>query len=140
MGYKNTQKPYKSFWQARKGHLWSFICPLCRVQRRIPFRPQPGGLRHGFQVGLTSLVFTLACWPWMGWKGLISFVPFWMGFEIFYRWRMRATLSCTQCGFDPYLFRIDLKRASREIETHWRGKFKEKGVPYPERPAKEIHP
>lgn len=125
----------KSFWQQRQGKLWCFLCPVCRTSRRIPCRPQPGGVRHFFQVGLTAAVFTLLCWKGLGWKGVISFLPLWTGFEVFYRWRLRAILPCRECGFDPYLFKTDVNRAKNEIETHWRKKFEEKGIPYPAPPS-----
>ena len=96
--------------------------------------PKPGSARHFFQIILTSLVFTLICWNWLGWKGVFSFFPFWAVFEVAYRWRVRVLLQCRQCGFDPYLFLIDEEWAKREIETHWKKKFQEKGIPFPSGP------
>jgi hypothetical protein len=75
----------------------------------------------------------LATWRWFEWKGIVSFLPFWLVFEVFYRARVRAALSCDQCGFDPILYLVDVKRARREIEEHWKKKFAEKGIPYPVR-------
>jgi hypothetical protein len=92
-------------------------------------------------VGLTALVFTAATWAWFSWKGIVSFVPLLAAFEIFYRGRVRAALHCSQCGFDPYLYLTDVKRARAEVESHWRKKFAEKGIPYPEQagqPAKTV--
>jgi hypothetical protein len=43
-------------------------------------------------------------------------------------------MLCPQCGFDPFLYMVDVKRARNEVETHWRRKFAEKNIPYPERP------
>ncbi len=132
MDRPSLDKSFKTLWQARYRRLWCFLCPLCRAPRRIPFRSQPGGGRHLFQVLLTSAIFTLFFWSQLNWRGVVCFFPFWTLFEFAYRWRMRAILSCPQCGFDPYLFRSDIHRARGEIESHWRKKFKEKGVPYPE--------
>ena len=54
-----------------------------------------------------------------------------MCFEGYYRSRVRIALSCPHCGFDPYLYLTDVKRARQEIEAYWRKKFAEKGIPYP---------
>lgn len=120
----------KTVWQEARKDVWSFYCPQCKVPRRVPYRPKPSP-KHFAQVGLTSIVFTLATWNWFGWKGLVSFVPMWMVFEIIYRARMRSALNCANCGFDPVLYLVDAQRARREIEQHWRRKFEEKGIPYP---------
>jgi hypothetical protein len=107
----------QSFWQDRNGDRWKFYCPHCRAPRAIPYRPQPGGWRHYSQVGLTTAVFTLAAWPWFGIKGIVAFVPLWMAFEFFYRTRVRAALECDRCGFDPFLYLTDVKRARQQVEA-----------------------
>lgn len=93
--------------------------------------PQPWRMTNVLRVALTSLAFTLATWPWFEWKGIVSFVPFWGIFEFAYRTRVRASLACPYCGFDPFLYMIDVKKARLEIETYWRKKFEEKGLAYP---------
>jgi hypothetical protein len=85
------------------------------------------------QVGLTSIIFMLATWSWFEWKGIVSFLPLWTLFEVIYRARVRAALACGHCGFDPYLYLIDVPRAREVVENHWRKKFAEKGIPYPEK-------
>jgi glutaredoxin len=75
----------------------------------------------------------IVTWPLFTWKGIVVIVPFWTIFETVYRARTRAALACPHCGFDPYLFARDIKLAAQEVDTHWRRKFAEKGVPYPER-------
>jgi hypothetical protein len=72
-------------------------------------------------------------WPWFGLKGVIWFVPLWTIFEVVYRMRVRAALRCRNCGFDPYLFLVDVQKAKTEVDAHWRKLFEEKGVPYPEK-------
>ncbi|MCM2324349.1 MAG: hypothetical protein NDJ90_13915 [Oligoflexia bacterium] len=126
----------KSIWKAKGDRGWSFYCPLCRATRKIACQPKPTH-RHYLQVGLTSLVVMLALWPWISWKGIVSFLPLWIGFELVYRSRVRVALNCPHCGFDPYLYLVDARKAREEIEAHWRKKFAEKGVPFPEkdRPA-----
>lgn len=85
--------------------------------------------RHFVQIALLSLVVTIAAWKWLEWKGVVSFVPLWMLFEISHRLRARAQLACTQCGFDPYLFLIDSDRAKTAIREFWKKKTPE--VPPP---------
>lgn len=122
----------KTLWHVRASSSWRFYCPLCRVERRISMRPRPS-VWHFFQLSLLSVVFTLAAWPWFSWKGLVSFLPFWTGFEIIFRLRLRASIPCSQCGFDPYLYLDNPERAKKEIDLYWRNKFAEKGIPYPEK-------
>lgn len=122
----------KSVWKQRSSEGWSFFCPLCRATRKVAMHTHPRPI-HYFQVLLTSLVFTLATWNWFSFKGLVSFVPLWILFETVFRTRVRAALNCPDCGFDPYLYLVDIKRARDEIENHWRKKFAEKGIPYPEK-------
>ncbi len=121
-----------SYWQDRSASYWNFFCPLCTMPRRLTICPHVKK-KHFFQVVLTACVFTWMTWPWMHWKGLVVVVPFWTVFEIIYRWRVRVRLPCPQCGFDPYLLLINLQWAQREVETHWKQKFIEKGIPYPEK-------
>ena len=120
----------KTLWQENRGDIWSFYCPQCKIPRRVPYRPRPG-LKHYAQIGLTALVFTLLTWNWFSWKGIVAFIPIWTVFEAIYRSRVRAALSCENCGFDPILYLVDTKRARREIESHWQKKFEERGIPYP---------
>lgn len=124
------QRSLKSVWKEHPHQVWGFYCPLCRAERRLPFRPSPGP-RHYAQIGLTTVFLAVLTWPLFGWKGLVLFLPLWTVFEMVYRARARAHLHCSQCGFDPYLYLVDVKRARKEVELHWRKKFAEHGVPYP---------
>jgi hypothetical protein len=123
----------KSLWKEKSQNIWSFFCPQCKTPRRIPYRSRPGGFKQYAQIGLTSVVVTFATWPWLGAKGIVSFLPIWITFEVLYRSRVRAALNCEQCGFDPILYLSDVKAARREIEDHWKRKFAEKGIPYPDK-------
>lgn len=125
-------KSLRTKWRERAPTRWSFFCPLCRVTRQVSCSARPTW-RHMGQVALTSVVFTLLTWNWFEWRGIVSFVPFWTIFEIIYRSKLRVALHCPNCGFDPYLYLVDIQRARTEIENHWRKKFSEKGVPFPER-------
>ncbi len=118
----------KSLWKDRKSGHWHFFCPLCRVRRSLTFRPKVWTLRHVLQVGITAALFTCTTWPWFGWKGIVSFVPFWIIFETVFRMKMRTALICKHCGFDPFLYMVDSKRARQELEEHWKKRFIEKGL------------
>src|SRR5208283_1586077 len=128
----------KIFWKEKGSKPYAFLCPLCTSKRKIPYQPRPT-VRHYVQIGLTAACLMLLTWPLFGWKGIVSFVPIWTIFEVLYRGRVRGALLCPHCGFDPYLYMVDIKRARAEVEAHWRKKFAEKGVPFPEKP-KEPEP
>jgi hypothetical protein len=123
----------KSKWKPRSHESWSFFCPLCKAPRKIPYRSKPGSPRQIAAVASAAAFFTLVTWPLFSWKGIVSFVPLWTFFEIWYRTKVRGALSCRQCGFDPYLYLTDADQAKAEVETYWRKKFDEKGIPYPEK-------
>jgi hypothetical protein len=118
-------------WREKEAEPFGFFCPLCHVERKLPTHPNPWNARHLLQIALLTAVFTLASNPWLGWKGWVAFVPFWMAFEIFFRLRMRGQLRCEQCGFDPILYLTDVQRARKEVEAHWRDWFERKGLPVP---------
>ena len=124
--------PDKSIWNPGSRDVYTFFCPHCRAERRLAHHPNPYQLKHLLQVGLTAIVFTILFYSWFTWKGVVSFIPFWMVFEIYFRIRVRGELFCQACGFDPFLFLTDMQRARREIQDHWRKKFAEKGIPFPE--------
>ncbi|MGZ3699270.1 MAG: hypothetical protein ACXWPM_12800 [Bdellovibrionota bacterium] len=102
----------------------------------MPFASRPQ-TRHYIQVALTALVFMLATWKWFAWKGLVSFIPMWTGFEVFYRVRMRGALPCSGCGFDPYLYLNDVQKARTEVQNHWKKKFEEMGIPFPDKKSSQ---
>ncbi len=120
----------KSIWKERSGDVYHFYCPLCRAARRVGQKPKPQP-RHFVQIGITAAFFTLLTWQWFSWKGIVSYLPLWVTFEVLYRSRVRAVLVCDHCGFDPFLYLVDVKKSRQEVEKHWKAKFAEKGIPYP---------
>lgn len=126
-------RPKKHFWTDRKLQVWTFYCPLCRTERRLPHPPRPGAPKYVIRIALTAAFFTCLTWHWFAWKGIVSFFPIWGIFEFFFRTRLRAKLNCPHCGFDPFLYLVDVDRARDEVEKYWRNKFAEKGIPYPEK-------
>jgi predicted RNA-binding Zn-ribbon protein involved in translation (DUF1610 family) len=128
-------KKAKRFWSDEKAsNAWSFYCPHCTTARKIPCQPRPTA-QHFAQIALTAVFFTVLTWSWFSWKGLVSFIPLWTVFEAIYRGRVRVAMQCPHCGFDPFLYAVDIQRARQEIETHWRKKFADKGIPFPEKPV-----
>jgi hypothetical protein len=107
---------------------WSFVCPVCLVPRRLSYSPEPTS-GHLAQIALASVFFMLATWKWFAWKGLVMFVPLWTIFEILYRARTRAAITCSACGFDPVLHMVDNRKAIAEMKAHWQRKFEERGIP-----------
>mgnify|MGYP001559970080 FL=1 len=119
--------PKNKFWKEREFKPVSFLCPVCRIPRRIALTVNPQPI-HYFQVALVTMVITLLTWSFFEWKGIVSFLPIWTAFEIIYRARVRAALYCQDCGFDTFLFMSDKEQAKKEIQNHWRKKFAEKGL------------
>lgn len=98
-------------------------------------KPNPGGVSHYFQIALTAAIFTLLTWTWFEWKGMISFLPIWIGFEVMYRIKFRAMAPCPLCGFDPYLQLIDSERAKEITVQFWKKKFEEQGKEFLDKDA-----
>ncbi|MGE4232772.1 MAG: hypothetical protein AB7F43_05520 [Bacteriovoracia bacterium] len=94
---------------------WEFYCPICKIQRRSFYWPTPRK-KHYVAIVVAGLFLWLVSWPWAGWKGVFLILPFWAFFEFFYRARARQSLICSQCGFDPYLYKFDVKLARKKVE------------------------
>lgn len=125
----------RSIWRERFTKNFSFYCPLCAVPRRIGLHPKPGQPVHFAQVGVTTLfiaALSVEFFPWIGWKALVAFIPLWMLFETVYRAKVRASVACRQCGFDPFLYLTGIARARGAVREHWKKKFEEKGLPFPD--------
>jgi predicted RNA-binding Zn-ribbon protein involved in translation (DUF1610 family) len=133
----------KSIWRERFTRGFEFYCPMCTTPRRIGMSPKPGQPLHFAQVGITAILITMIgahFYPWVGWRGLVIFLPLWIGFETIYRARVRAKVTCNKCGFDPLLYLADVEKARAAIQTHWRKRFEEKGIPFPESGARNDAP
>lgn len=108
--------------------LFAFYCPLCRKPRASQIRPEVGTLKHFLQVGILTAVVTLALYPWFDWKGVVSFLPLWVIFEVSYRSKVRQSLKCLNCGFDPVLYLKDVGLARKEVESFWQEKLKTQDI------------
>src|SRR4051812_21957688 len=77
MGRRKKVNLDQSLWRKRSSQPWCFICPLCKGQRRLKNPPQPGGFKQISTVLIASAFMTLLLWNWLGWKGIVSFIPIW---------------------------------------------------------------
>ncbi|MBL7716817.1 MAG: hypothetical protein JNL01_15230 [Bdellovibrionales bacterium] len=122
---------WKQLVKPKTGPIWSFYCAICEVPRKLKLDWNLNRPIHWVRIGLTTAVFTLATFHWFGWKGLVSFVPFWTLFEVSYRLRIRRHSRCPHCGFDPFLAMTNVPQAKAEVARFWAQKFEELGVEVP---------
>jgi len=83
--------------------------------------------QHG-QLALLTAAFTLLAWPIFEWKGPFFYLFFWAGFEFFYRLRKRHSLVCNTCGFDPFLYKQDVKKAREAVRKFWEEKIEKENA------------
>jgi hypothetical protein len=113
---------------------YRFFCVSCKKERHLAPPARIGSPRFFVQIAITTAFCALLTWPWMGWKGALAFlIPVGLVFEAGYRLKMRASLVCPDCKFDPILYLVNRERAVAEVEAAWRKKFEEKGLTYPVR-------
>ena len=109
----------------------------CNRERRQTWPARVGSPKFFAHILLTTAFLAVLAWPWLHVKGLFAFViPVGVGFEMFYRMKMRAALVCPDCQFDPILYLSDRPKALRQVEEAWRMRFAEKNLPFPERRPK----
>ena len=111
--------------------MFRFHCMQCKRERLLPYPPNPNNFKNYARVALTAVMIALATQHWVKWMGLVSFFPIWIGFEVYYRWRLRSVIACSYCGFDPLLFLVNTGKARDEVEAYWREKYQAKGLKYP---------
>jgi hypothetical protein len=107
--------------QYQKREYWTFYCPICKAERRSVYWPSPRP-KHYARLGLFVILAGAALWPIFGLKALIFPLPVWPLFEFYYRARARQALICPHCGFDPYLYKYDVKLARSRMERFWSDK------------------
>ena len=120
--------------QYQKRQFWEFYCPVCKNQRRSFYWPSPRR-KHYLSFAVYGFVQTLALWGWAGSKGLFLILPVWAAFEFIYRARARQSLICPHCGFDPYVYKHDVKLARRKVEQFF-AQRKKPGAAEPDKAAK----
>ena len=113
---------------------FKFFCVGCNRERRQTWPAGVGSAKFFLHILLTTAFLSVLSWPWFHVKGLFAYlIPVALGFEAFYRIKMRTALVCPDCHFDPLLYLSDRPAALRQVEEAWRAKFAEKNLPFPER-------
>ncbi len=99
-----------------------FYCPLCHnhqstnVIERVYWK-------HHAQLGLLTLAFSILAWPIFEAKGIFFYLLFWATFEFVHRLKKRHSLVCSTCGFDPFLYKQDVKKAREAVRKFWEEKI-----------------
>ncbi len=109
----------------QKKKYWEFYCPVCKSQRRTFYWPSPRP-KHYVALSVFGGILTLGLWNWFEFKSIFLIFPIWGVFEFIYRARARQSLICPNCGFDPYLYKHDVKLARQKIEEFFRDKNRSK--------------
>ncbi len=124
----------ESLWKKIEQSGFKFYCVGCNRERRVHPPAKIGSALFYAQILITTALFTAMTYPWFGFKGFALFViPVGMVFEAIYRMKMRAAIVCPDCDFDPILYLVDKKKATRQVEQVWRKKFEQRGLVYPEK-------
>ena len=112
---------------------FKFYCVGCNRERRQALPARLGSFRFFMHMILTTGFLSLLTWHWLHWKGIFAFViPVGLVFEALARMKVRYSLVCPDCHFDPILYLSDRPKALRQVEEAWRAKFAEKNLPFPE--------
>ena len=123
----------KSIWKKIENQGFKFYCVGCNKERRQAPPAAVGSLKFFSHILITTAFMSMLAYPWMHWRGMFAFViPVGLVFEAVFRMKMRASLVCPDCSFDPVLYRVNRDKAVRQVEDTWRKKFADKGFTYPE--------
>jgi hypothetical protein len=133
---QSSHHSIQSFWKKIEAAGFKFYCVSCSKERRVSPPAKIGSLKFFGHILISTAFATLLTWHWLNWKGFVFFaIPVGLVFETVYRLKMRATLVCPDCSFDPILYLVNRDQAVAQVEQAWRKKFEEKGLPYPEKKA-----
>ena len=95
-----------------------FYCPLCG-HHQTTSTIKTMNWRHHLQIALLTVAATTLTYPWIGLAGIALYPIFLAGFDFFYRLRKRQALVCESCGFDPFLYKKDVRKARAALKKHW---------------------
>ena len=104
-----------------------FFCPLCKYHQSTSTIERVE-LKHHAQILVFTLALTLLFFPLAGWNGLLFYLPLFAGFEFVYRLRKRQALVCQSCGFDPFLYKQDVKKAREALRQHWQTRIEKENL------------
>jgi hypothetical protein len=111
---------------SREGKL-HFFCPLCRYHQSTNTITRVGWKHHA-QMTVLTLTTMILGWPLFGLKSASFYLFYWTLFELFYRARKRVALVCESCGFDPFLYKVDVRKARKALKEHWQTKIDKEGL------------
>lgn len=115
-----------SFSFVREGRL-HFFCPLCHNHQSTNLAERIYWKHHA-QLALLTGTFTILAWPVFDWKGPFFYLLFWACFEFTHRIKKRHSLVCQTCGFDPFLYKQDVKRAREAVRKFWEEKIEKENA------------
>lgn len=116
----------QTFYRFREGRV-HFFCPLCKDHQSTKI-PEKIAWQHHLGLAVFTTVFTAAVWPLFGPKGVFFYFLFWSVFEFGLRLRKRHALICRGCGFDPFLYKVDVKLARNALQKHWQGRIEKENL------------
>ena len=110
----------------RKGRI-QFFCPLCHSQQATKVAEKITWIHH-LQLSLITAVITVAAWDYFGINSLVFYLIFWSILEFSHRMKKRHQLVCKVCGFDPFLYKQDSKRARDAVKKFWEEKIEKENA------------
>ncbi len=110
----------------REGRL-NFYCPLCHNHQNTNVIERVRWKNHA-QLALLSATFTILAWPIFEFKGVFFYLFFWAVFEFVHRLKKRHSLVCNTCGFDPFLYKQDVKKAREAVRKFWEEKIEKENA------------
>lgn len=91
------------------------FCALCRTPRKLYYSKNLS-LFNYFQILFLGFFLTWVLFPYFGVKG-IGFLPLiWILFESIHKSLYRKELICPTCGFDPKMYRKNVKFAREKVQ------------------------
>jgi hypothetical protein len=115
-----------SYYGYREGRI-HFFCPLCKEHKSTKI-PQKINWRHHASLAILTTVFTYVAYPIFELKGAFLYFFFWTLLEFGVRAKKREALICKSCGFDPFLYKTDVKRARNALRKHWQVKIEKENL------------
>lgn len=115
-----------TFYRFREGCI-QFFCPLCKDHQSTKI-PEKIGWKHHLSLAVFTIVFAAVAWPLFELKGVFFYLLFWAVFEFALRLGKRHALVCRGCGFDPFLYKVDVKLARNALKKHWQGRIEKENL------------
>ena len=100
----------------------NFYCPLCHFHQGTKLSQKIGWREH-LQIFSFTAFLTYLFWSVFDIKGAFFYLVVWSAYELQYRFRKRHALICENCGFDPFLYKQDVKKARAAVRNFWEKKI-----------------